>query len=221
MLVEGFESAQDGQPPDPAIWAGGKVTVGSVRAARGTKALHVLPFNSGSFLIRETKTFPALARSFYTRIFLWVEQQPGAASAGNLYHWTTIEASDQAGGGGRVIRLGGHIDNQVMGGNWLRFNYNTHVNGETGKSDVNAIIPPKTWTCLEAYFDMGAQEARFWMNDMERPALHWKASDPKFPFPAAVQSLSFGWAEYQGTPKPFEVWIDEIAIDAQPIGCAN
>jgi hypothetical protein len=220
MLFEGFEGVQDGKP-DPMIWSSsGGVVVDSMHAARGTRALHVLPLTKGSSLIRETRTFPALAKAYYARIFLWVDKQPPQPNAG-LYHWTVIEGSDNAGGGGRVLRLGGHIENKVMGANWLRFNYNTHVNGETGKSDLEAVLKPKTWHCLEAYFDMTAQEARFWLDNVERPALHWKADMAQFPFPADVRSLSFGWAEYQVTPSPFEVWIDEIAIDAQPIHCEN
>jgi hypothetical protein len=218
VLFEGFEDATVGQPPDPAVWSGGgKAVVDSMHAARGGKALHILPILAGSTLIRETKTFPQLANAFYTRIFLWVDRQPVEKPSG-LYHWTVIEASDNAGGGGKVIRLGGHIEGS--GTNWLRFNYNTHTGaGETGLSDMAAVLEPKRWYCLEAYFNMKDQEARFWLDGMERPMLHWKANSATFAFPPAVQSLSFGWAEYQAPRTPFELWIDEIAVSAQPIGC--
>jgi hypothetical protein len=218
VLFEGFENATVGQPPDPAVWSGGgKAVVDSMHAARGGKALHILPILAGSTLLRETKTFPQLGNSFYTRIFLWVDRQPLEKPAG-LYHWTVIEASDNPGGGGRVIRLGGHIEGS--GTDWLRFNYNTHTGaGETGLSDMDAVLAPRRWYCLEAYFNMKDQEARFWLDGMERPMLHWKANSATFAFPPEVKSLSFGWAEYQAPKTPFELWIDEIAISDKPIGC--
>jgi hypothetical protein len=31
--------------------------------------------------------------------------------------------------------------------------------------------------------------------------------------------MSFGWAEAHGIVSPWEVWLDEIALDEQRIGC--
>jgi hypothetical protein len=216
MLCESFEGAE-GAAPDPAIWSRqGAPAISTKVAARGKSSLHIPPLTKGTEFIRETKTFPALAKGFYTRMFLWVEREPLEKPAG-LYHWTTIEASDNAGGGGRVLRLGGHIESE--GTDWLRFNYNTHVNGETGLSDKAAVLMQKKWHCLEAFFDTTGEEARFWLDGQERPMLHWKKNDAKFPFPPDIKSLAFGWAEYQPPQTPFELYIDEIAIDAKPIGC--
>jgi hypothetical protein len=32
-------------------------------------------------------------------------------------------------------------------------------------------------------------------------------------------SVWMGWQEYQTSTEPFEMWIDEIAIDKERIGC--
>jgi hypothetical protein len=191
---------------------------------RGTKALHIAPMLSGTSFIRETRTFPALGKSFYGRVFVWVEQQPVEKPA-TLYHWTTIEAGDTATDNARKLRLGGHIEASLT--NWLRFNYETSVQApvhETGLSDTAAVLAPRTWHCLEFFFDMPTQEARFWLNGTERTRLHWLNSMPSMPlfqFPAEVKSLSFGWAEYQAALTPWEIWIDEIAVDGQRVGCAE
>jgi hypothetical protein len=72
------------------------------------------------------------------------------------------------------------------------------------------------------YFNMTTSEARIWLDDVERPKLHWQNNMPgMFSFPAAIQSLSFGWVEYQPPATPWEVWLDEIAVDANPIGCQD
>jgi hypothetical protein len=92
--------------------------------------------------------------------------------------------------------------------------------GETGLSDPTAVVEPKKWHCIEVYFDMTASEARIWLDDVERTKLHWQNNMPgAFTFPAAIRSLSFGWVEYQPPQTPWDVWIDEIAVDGQRIGC--
>lgn len=225
-LCEGFETYKEGDVPDPSLWVqqATKATVGSALAARGTKALHIPAFTKDRVQIRETKTFPALAKAFYARVFLYVDKQPVEAPA-TLYHWTLIEASEAPDDSGHRVRLGGHIEKAVGPTDWLRFNYETGLpvtTHETGLSDPSSVIEPKKWHCIQVYFNMTTSEARIWLDDVERPKLHWQNNMPgMFSFPAAIQSLSFGWVEYQPPATPWEVWLDEIAVDANPIGCQD
>jgi hypothetical protein len=224
-FCEGFEAYPDGQPPDPTLWEqkATKAVVDGMHAAHGSKALHVGPLLKDSIVIRESRTFPALGKAFYARVRLWIEKEP-VERPPNLYHWTLIEASDLPAGGGRRVRLGGHIEARFPG-DWLRFNYETGAATtphETGLSDKGALVPPRRWHCIEIYFDMDRQEARVWLNGEERTALHWLDSMPRMPlfkFPPEIKSLSFGWTEYQPPETPFEVWLDDIAVDGQRIGC--
>jgi len=224
-FCEGFEAYGDGEVPDPALWAqkATKATVDGGHVRRGTKALHVPPLLHDSVYVRETRTFPTLGKAFYARLFLWVEKEP-IEKPSNLYHWTLIEAAEREDGTGKQVRLGGHIEARFPG-DWLRFNYESHAPTdphETGLSDKGALVPPGRWHCIEIYFDMTKQEARVWLNGMERPMLHWlnnMPDKPMFQFPAEIKALSFGWTEYQPPQTPFEVWLDEIAVDGQRIGC--
>ena len=224
-LCEGFETYADGQVPDPALWAqkATKATVDGVHTRRGSKALHVPPVMHDSVYIRETRTFPALSKAFYARLYLWVDKEP-IEKPPNLYHWTLIESAAREDGTGPAVRLGGHIEARFPG-DWLRFNYESHAPTdphETGLSDKGALIAPRIWNCIEVYFDMDRQEARIWLNGMERPMLHWlnnMPDKPMFQFPPEIHALSFGWTEYQTTQTPFEVWLDEIAVDGKRIGC--
>jgi hypothetical protein len=225
-LCESFEIYKDGDVPDPAVWAqrATKATVGSTFAARGSKALHIPAFTKDNVQIRETKTFPALEKAFYARVYLYVDKQPTEAPA-TLYHWTMIEASETETDGGHRVRLGGHIEKATGKDDWLRFNYETGLTTtphETGLSDASSVIEPKKWHCIQIYFSMPDSEARIWLDEVERPKLHWKNNMPgMFSFPAAIKSLSFGWVEYQPPQTPWEVWLDEIAVDANPIGCKD
>ena len=224
-LCEGFEAYAEGAPPDPMLWQqkATSAVVGGMHVAHGKRALHVGPLTKDSIVIRESRTFPALGKAFYARVRLWIEKEP-LERPPNLYHWTLIEASDSPTGGGRRVRLGGHIEARFPG-DWLRFNYETGAAAtphETGLSDKGALVPPGRWHCIEIYFDMTRQEARVWLNGEERTALHWldsMPSKPLFKFPPEIQSLSFGWTEYQPPQTPFDVWLDDIAVDGQRIGC--
>jgi hypothetical protein len=225
ILCEDFEGYQDGDLPDPTRWAqqATKATVSSMLAARGShKALHIPPFTKDKVQLRETATFPALEKAFYARVFLYVDKQP-TETPDRLYHWTLIEASEASDDSGHRVRLGGHIEKSVGPTDWLRFNYETGTaDGETGLSDPSSVIEVKKWHCIEVYFDMATSEARVWLDDVERTKLHWKNNMPgAFTFPAAIKSLSFGWVEYQPPRTPWDVWLDEVAVDSKKIGCAD
>jgi hypothetical protein len=163
-----------------------------------------------------------LAKVFYARVYLYVDKQP-TEIPDRLYHWTLIEASDTPDDSGHRVRLGGHIEKSVGPTDWLRFNYETGTAaGETGLSDPASVIELKKWYCIEVYFNMSKSEARIWLDEVERTKLHWQNNMPgTFSFPAAIESLSFGWVEYQPPATPWEVWLDEIAVDGQRIGCAK
>jgi hypothetical protein len=224
QFCESFEGVPSGAPADPAVWTStsADLVVSSERAARGKQSLHVPPINGGNKYIRHSKSFSmsGLGSAFYGRMFLWVERFPIENPADNgktVYHWTTVQAAAKADGSGFAVRLGGHkrVTNEL----WLRLNIEPHsALAETGLFDK--VFPQKAqrWYCVEFYLDSTKNEARFWYDGVERTDLHWQNKMPAYDFPD-IQSLAFGWAEYQGTQTPFEAYIDEIALDPNPIGC--
>jgi hypothetical protein len=235
QFCETFEKYQSGDMPDPATWTldGSPVVIDSTNPHRGKLALHVPPHNGAlctdgtakclaARFIRVTSAFPAaLHKQFYGRVFFYIEQQ----ATGAFYHWGVMEAgAGTSYSSGLAVRMGGHIE--AGGAEFLRFHMDTHMKQknpfEYGLSDTQAMIKPKTWYCLEWYYDAPGNEARFWLDGTERPSLHYKgpmAGQPQFTFPPEFQSVAFGWRVYQTSTKPFEVFVDDIALDAQKIGC--
>lgn len=221
LFCESFEDVADGAPPDPAIWTrtSQDIVVDSTRGAHGSKkSLHIPPLLTGAKYIRENKTILTMGTAFYGRVYLWIEQQPKEKPA-TLYHWTLLSADQLMDfNAGKVLRLGGHIEG--AGTNWVRFNFQTHgMPGETGLSDPQLILSPQKWYCFEFYYSLADNEARFWLDGVEDPKLHWKGPMNGYVFPTAVTWMTFGWAEYQAARTPWEVWIDEIALDTKKIGC--
>jgi hypothetical protein len=77
--------------------------------------------------------------------------------------------------------------------------------------------------CLEWLHKGDTNETRFFWDATEHPSLYTSSSMhggnanpyllPQF------TAVWLGWQEYQPATEPFELWIDEIAIDKQRIGC--
>jgi hypothetical protein len=224
-FCESFEDVADGAAPNPAVWTrnANDVVVATGRPARGTKSLHVGPLNGGSHYVRESKSFDGTgAAAFYGRMFLWVERFPVESPQlpTTVYHWDFFEASGKPDGSGFVVRLGGH--NRASGELFLRLNIEPHsALAETGLFDKNFPMKAKRWYCIEWFLDGPNNEARFWYDGVERTDLHWQKTKPEYVFPTAFRSMNFGWYEHQGTKTPYEVYMDEIVLDSQRIGCAE
>ncbi len=61
-----------------------------------------------------------------------------------------------------------------------------------------------------------------WKDGVELPALHATSPFNGVAFKMPVfDALNIGWAHYQNPEAGFEVWVDEVAVDAQRIGCNN
>jgi hypothetical protein len=108
-------------------------------------------------------------------------------------------------------------DDEVTWVDWTRLD----------EDDPNEV-PEGEWVCLEWLNKGDTDEGRVWINDVEHPSLQTSATDhdgddqeeyllPEF------DAAWFGWWHYQtGTnPPEFDVWIDEIVIDDERIGCVN
>jgi hypothetical protein len=75
--------------------------------------------------------------------------------------------------------------------------------------------------------DGAANESRFWWNDVEHPSLHTSLTEHggnsvDYVLPT-FESMWFGWWLYQANPDPpaYDVWMDELVVDDEPIGCTR
>jgi hypothetical protein len=205
LLCESFEDGLDANVWTQLISGEGTVTVDGTRAFRGSKSLHVNVVNAGhKAAISETKTFPITNNIVFARMFVWFDTFTTGA------HFTMAEAPQTA--AGAWIRFGGQGGKYGVGtdhgasGDWLQ--------------QDTAPVPTKQWTCIEFEFKSDTNEFHVWLDDVERTALNVGAKQhPGFVMPPFT-SLWFGWQTYSNQA-PGELWIDEIAIDSKPIGCAR
>ncbi|MGZ5966863.1 MAG: hypothetical protein ACXWP4_04270 [Polyangiales bacterium] len=224
QLCEDFESGT----LDKTIWTvnGTAPTIEGTQHARGSKALHIKRDGNGSSFIREKKTFPAPKNTYWGRIFVRFEQLP--TPPGMTYaHWTFAAASGTGVSG--EIRLSGQLqsgknkfgvgtDNRTdpMGtGDWT-----TSDNDPAGMAKA---VPTGEWLCIEWQHDGEHNETHFYWDAIEHTSMattetkHGGNMNP-YILPT-FDNVWVGWSEYQASTETFEMWVDEIAIDPERIGC--
>lgn len=112
------------------------------------------------------------------------------------------------------------------GDNRLFFNIETRdgtSNHEVGRHDRNAKLAPRTWHCFEWFLDVDRNQGRVWWNGQERTSLAWPGGStplPKYALPE-MKSFLLGVTEYQPTDAPWEMWMDELVLHTDRIGCEN
>jgi hypothetical protein len=224
QLCEDFESGT----LDTTTWTvnGDTPVIDGVHAARGSKALHITKSGNGESYLRETKTFPATNNTYFGRIFAYFDQIP--TTAGMTYaHWTFVAASGTGVEG--EIRLSGQLSNGLN-----HFGVGTdsgNSDGGTGdwtNSDDDPTgsplpVPTGKWICIEWMHKGDTNETRFYWDATEHPSLYTSATlhggnTNAYDLPDFT-NVWVGWQEYQTSTEPFEMWVDEIAIDKERIGC--
>jgi hypothetical protein len=224
MFCEDFESGA----LDPATWSTktsrASVMVDGTRAARGTRALHVRITDYASDVgnlaqIVMKRTFPVAGKHLYVRAFIYLgPEMPDR-------HFSVIPADGiepLAGGGflGYVVNL---VPYPTRPGRPLLFRYLwNHGTAEPAEKYGTDAAPVGRWQCWEWEIRGATNELAFALDDKPLPsftvtsAMGWTAPQNA--------RFSFGWRSHHpepNHPNGFEIWIDELAIADQKIGCSN
>lgn len=220
QLCEDFETGT----LDKSLWevGGNEAIIETARSMRGTHSAHFHTDNNGLSFIKEKKTFPAVNNTFWGRMFFYVDALPVTP---DYAHFTIIEAAGT--GDSSYVREGGQYRKFGVGsdggptGDW------TNIDADPTKDSAKEI-PEKAWMCVEWLYKGDTNETRFFWDGVEHPSLytfpkvaHGANTNVDYNLPN-FNSVWVGWWMYQNNPSPdhFDVWIDEIAIDKDRIGCS-
>ena len=241
-VCDSFEPAPGvataGHAPDPNLWeveiseisgAGASVQLDGSRAARGGQALHVHAPAQGyqHAVIVHKKLFPVPNNSFYGRAFVYL------AGSAPQEHFTLFNASGTfaKAPSPTYVRYGGQfgiLEASYVGNDQVQ-HAGAPVNG--GWEDATAM-PTQRWVCMEWQYKGDTNEMHFWLDGVEVPRLAvigqsnecctgqvWNA--PPY------DRVALGWEVY-ASPDPsrssiesYDLWLDEVALDAQRIGCVR
>ncbi len=224
LLCEDFESGA----VDKGTWkVTGVPVIDGLQKARGSHALHITMNANGKTAISETKTFPAPNNTYYGRLFIYFNSLP--ADPMSYAHWTIAAATGNDVSG--EIRIGGQLqqkvnrwgvgtDNQVDpngSGDW--------TNADKDPNGMPRAVPVNEWLCVEWMHKGDTSETKFWWDGVEHPSLDTvpttkHGGNPSQPFYLPkFTALWIGWHEYQASTQKWEMWVDEIIVDKQRIGC--
>jgi len=228
-LCEDFETTDVDAIPQKWEKAAGAGTIGVAtgNAHGGNKSLKVTA-PSGSYetyMVNKTIFDSWQSNKIYGRLFFKFTARRHTTNADGIMHWTLAEA--RGAGSDNRVRYGG-IENTTAGTNKWIFN----VEGVTGDpheaaiDDDGADINAGNWICVEWKFDgtTGANDTQLWQEGTEHQKMHanqdnfFNQQSGKFAIPDMNQ-MYVGWALYQPSDGPYEVYIDDLALDDVKIGC--
>ncbi|HVU49764.1 MAG TPA: hypothetical protein VHL80_03700, partial [Polyangia bacterium] len=230
LLCEDFESYAT--PADlSAAWTttvtAATLAVDTTKASHGTRALHIKAAAGTPVAViakQGPPLFPIAGNMMYGRVMMWLTATPGGD-----YHWNNIQAAGDMPGATTWGKYGwGGQFGKVLAGYTVR----TSQTATTATMDCSnpsaSAFPSQKWVCVEWQFDGVKNEMHLWFDgtllkdvdvvgmgtkcvsnaDLGKP---WSAPDFSF--------LSLGWQAYQASNGPLELWMDDVAVGTQRIGC--
>ena len=225
-LCDNFE----GGVIDSALWqtpkpsTGVTVAVDNSRPHAGKYSLHIHgPAGGHNYgVIADAVTFPARGNSFYARIFAYLYPELPQTQGSN-YQMGFIYGTGKNDVGNVQTGMG------IIGGSNQIVGYSIFYGPpfyQFGPWSPTRITPG-TWICLELHGDgshTDTEKRQVWINDQELTELRSDSksaagtSDTNHLSPTYTL-ISVGLSEFSGTPSLTDMWVDDVRISSQKIGC--
>lgn len=116
----------------------------------------------------------------------------------------------------------------------LMANYDTYNNAGSWSTDCwdhsTVKMPTNQWACLEWHFDADANELKFWLDGNELTELHVQGSgegclgtaeNGEWQAPGQFETLHLGIEQYHNGVPARTMYIDDVKVDTQYIGCPD
>jgi hypothetical protein len=202
LLCEGFENGLDPQNKWNPGATNGSVTVETTRAHRGSHSLHLHSNAVGANVpaqaqLLEQWTFP-LVGALYVRVYAYVtiahdgQLLMGLQQAMNPFHGAYLYA----------------------GSTQVTFWDDASQTGAGG-----GAFPLNQWVCVE--FELSSTlGAHVWLDDPQVEVLSAPAASTAFSPALGQLTLGGFYSSAAGSPA-VDLWIDDVIVDPNPIGCAK
>lgn len=247
LVCDEFESYDVGASPG-GVWSSvetnGSVSVGDQRSWSGRKALRLstepqnhegiktamLRFDGGSVL-------PVKSNRLFIRFMYYLEPLPAEP-----FHWTFVQAAGLVKGENYtgVLRYGGEPALDSASGAWrmlanyddLDFYSHAGPGSDCFVHAENVTLPEGRWTCAEMEFDGGARVAttRLRMDGAQVDGLTAlgvgqncvNGQPDSLPWLSPViDQMQLGWESYSPDAYQRVMWVDDVVIATEAIGCPS
>lgn len=228
IFIEDFESGANGQIPSgwgsftnytPNLSSANQtVFVDSANARSGQKSLKVNGGANGPSQI--FKALPSNLDQLYMRAWFYMSASMGNHPTDNHEHIMGTRRSEND--AGQEIRVGqgkGHLGFSLVTQNP---SYDA-ISPASGQWNSGPSTPTNGWYCVEAGFDPSQpyDELYMWVDGVEvnavRDASDWHQNVHASWMDGLMNYAFFGWHSFSG--RSTEMWIDDIVVSTQPIGC--
>jgi hypothetical protein len=212
-LAVGTATASNGWRPE------GTLSIDS-QVAQGTRSLHLQP-NGGQFSRIVLTPFAPPNNSFFGRMNVFVQAFPTAPA---YSHFVFVEVTGN--GGERVRPIGGQFIPEGNGpSTYWGVGSDAGATGDWTKWEPRVLTENGRWICMEWQMNAADNSVRVFIDGVARPELGVSTNDhggsgSPFVFPT-FNSIWLGWWNFQGgtTPAQFNIWLDDIVLSSQRVGC--
>ncbi len=238
LFSDDFESHAAGALPG-APWSeatfksGAVIQVDAAHAFSGQQALHIFTprgarYRRGYVAIHLKGPVPAAMPGMYGRAMVFLDAAPVALAGAPPVHWTLLQGEGRSADDryNSIYRLG--VEGKDGLGLMANFETTPPVTTDCKQPSARSL-PTKRWTCVEWHMEVASNEMQFWLdgrkvahvtgataanacrgNDLQG---QWRAP-PKF------DSFYIGFERYADSANDQDLWIDDVALSKQRLGCA-
>jgi len=230
-FTDGFEQHVAGQLPG-APWkeetykSGAVIAVDRAHAFSGAQALHVstprgAKYRRGYVAIHLGGPLPQLQSGMYGRAMVWLENAPAV-------QWTLLQGEGRSADNryNSIYRLGF----ERQSGTEIMANFETTPPVTTDCKQHSAVsLPARRWACVEWHMAVAGDRMQFWLDgrDVTRVAGRAAGSQAcrgddlggRWVAPPRFDSLYMGLERYGDTADDQDLWIDDVVLSRQRIGC--
>lgn len=222
VFAEDFELTAPGQIPR-GFQKQGELGVAEDAANRGRRSLKIEPKTNGPRRITtDADVLKQLGGSHWGRLFYRVAL-PAPECKSGVIHSTIVSARGLSPLHNDKIEFR-PVDTIL--GTKQTHSYIWNVQPHGGRAEFASGSASKfkfsdKWTLVEWHVDHATQTWRLFVEGEEVKDASFSKGAGKFEkaeIPAAMESMSFGWWNYQAAGEGFTVWIDDIALSKERIG---
>jgi hypothetical protein len=222
LLLEDFETTEAGQVPK-GYTKQGAVGVDDTVAHTGKRSLRMdAAVNGPRRITTKSEVLAQLGGTHWGRLYFKV-QLPAPECASGVIHSTIVSAVGKSPLHDDEIEFR-PLDTILGTKGTYSYIYNVQPHSkrpEFAKGSESKWKFTDQWTLAEWYVDHATQTYRLWINAQEVKDVAFMKGPKNYEgseIPAAIESITFGWWNYQQAGKGFTAWIDDIALSKERLG---
>lgn len=232
----------DGSPTLGSAWdAQGNAAITSEKAYSGQNSVKFEATGGGynrNYIELGLAAYPSVQKELYGRMMIWVNDPGNSGGDFTLAQTNGAPKASTGAPSGTNVMYRYRVDGREQNG-YLMGNYDTWKDNGSGQTawltdcwqKGNTQLPRGQWACVEWNFDAEGNELHYWLNgnqltdlsvdDLGDGCVDSSTQNNVWTGPESFTSLDLGIEQYHGDAPARTVYIDDVAVSSQYIGCPD